>query len=185
MRLPRSGHRGEVGRVGLHQQTVGRNVARYVPEFAGFREGQDAGEADIAAERDAGLGQRAGGAEAVQEEGEVSPGIAFILQDCRDVVVGVAGMDGQRHAGQPGGADMGAEILLLHVARGAVVEVVQAGFADADDLRVVRHLGQGFRRRDRRFRGVVRMHADGAPEVRVRLGHGRQAGGLRRAWCRW
>ena len=40
------------------------------------------------------------------------------------------------------------------------------------------HLGQGFRRRDRGFGGVVRVHADGAPEVGVRFGHGGQAGGL-------
>ena len=53
----------------------------------------------------------------MQKEVEVAAAIPFFLQDCGDVVVGVAGMDGQRQAGQPGGADMGAEIVLLHVAR--------------------------------------------------------------------
>ena len=74
---------------------------------------------------------------------------------------------------------------LLHVAGGAVVEVVQAGLADADDPRVGGQRGEGFGRGDRRLGGVVRVDADGAPEVRVRLGHGRQACGTAPAWCRW
>ena len=61
------------------------------------------------------------------------PVSAFILQDLRDVGVGVAGVDGEGQAGQAGSADVGAEVGLLHVAGGAVVEVVQAGLADADD----------------------------------------------------
>ena len=49
----------------------------------------------------------------------------------------------------------------------AVVEVVQAGLADADDPGMAGHGGDVLRRRDRRFGGVVRMDADGAPEVRA------------------
>ena len=121
----------------------------------------------------------------MQQEGEFSAGIAFILQDLRDVGVGVARMDGQRQPGQAGGADVGAEVLLLHVARGAVVEVVEAGLADADHPRMLGQRGDGFGVGNRRFRGVVRMDADGAPEVGLRLGQRRKALRTAPAWCRW
>ena len=78
-------------------------------------------------------------------------------------------------AGQAGGADMGTEVRLLHVARRAVVEIVQAGLADADDPGMLRQRGDVLGRRDRRLGRVVRMDADGAPEIRLGLGHRRQA----------
>ena len=99
--------------------------------------------------------------------------------------VGVAGMDGERQAGQSRGADMGAEAGLLHVARGAVVEVVEAGLADADDLGMAGQCGDVLGCRDRFLRRVVRVDADGAPEVRLRFGDRRQAAATAPAWCRW
>ena len=62
----------------------------------------------------------------MQQELEVSPIIFFILQDFSDVVIGVAGMDGQWQPSQSRSADMGAEVLLLYFPRGTVIVVVQA-----------------------------------------------------------
>ena len=70
----------------------------------------------IQAERDRPLGQLAAAGEAVQHGREGAlPGL--LLQDARHVVVGLAGMDHQRQAGRARGRDMGAETLLLRVAR--------------------------------------------------------------------
>ena len=106
----------------------------------------------------------------MQQEVEGPAGVAFLAQDGDDVVIRLAGMDAQRQAGQARGADVAAEILGLRVARGLVVEVVQAGFADADDARVVGLGGDLLGRRQRALAGVVRVDADGAPDLGVALG---------------
>ena len=95
-------HRREVRRVGLHQQPIRWKIAGDLPQFSGFREGQDAGEADIAAHRDRRLGQRPRRAEAVQQEAELAAAITFILQDSGDVVRRRRG-HGWRAAGRPAG----------------------------------------------------------------------------------
>src|SRR3546814_10893463 len=48
----------------------------------------------------------------------------------------IAGMDDHRQAGLAGGRDMGKEAALLGVTVAVVVEIVEAGLADADHLRV-------------------------------------------------
>ena len=53
-------HRREIRRVGLHQQTFSGNIARDITDFLGFRECQNTGKADIAAELQRRLGQRTG-----------------------------------------------------------------------------------------------------------------------------
>ncbi len=115
----------------------------------------------------------------MQQEVEFPAAIAFIPQDCGDVVVRVAGVDGERQSRQSGGANMGPEAGLLHVARRSIVEIVQAGFADADDPLVAGERGDGFGRRDRRFGRMVRMHAYGTPEIGLRFDHRRQSLRLR------
>ena len=106
----------EIGRVGLDQDAVGRQVRGDGAQLVGFLEGQDAGERHVEAELDAGEGQVAAAGEAMQHgrEGALP---RFLAQDFRHVVVGLAGMDHQRQAGLAGGRDMGAEALLLRVAR--------------------------------------------------------------------
>ena len=56
----------------------------------------------------------------------------------RHVVVGLARMDHQRQAGLARRRDMGAEALLLRVARAVVVVIVEPGLADRHDLRMPR-----------------------------------------------
>jgi hypothetical protein len=52
-------HRREVRCISLHEQPIRWNVARYLSQFIGFREGQDAGEANMAADRDGRLREHA------------------------------------------------------------------------------------------------------------------------------
>ena len=73
----------------------------------------------------------------MQQEVEATPLLPLFPQDACDIGIGIAGMDAERHAGQTRRPDMGAERRLLHVARCRSVEIVQAGFSDADDLRMV------------------------------------------------
>ena len=58
----------------------------------------------------------------------------FLLENPRGVVVGIARMDDERQAGLARRRDMGAKAALLRVARRVVVVIVEAGFADGDDL---------------------------------------------------
>jgi hypothetical protein len=80
--------------VSFYEQMLGGKVAGHLAQFIGSREGQDAGEADIATHGDRRFRQGAGRAEAVRQEGEIAAGVAFLLQDQGDV--GVA-------RGRPGG----------------------------------------------------------------------------------
>jgi len=101
----------------------------------------------------------------VQQELERTHASPFFLQDSYDILVGVAGMDGERQAGQRRRPHMGAETGLLHRARRLVVEIVQAGLADADAAPVPRQLGDRFCFRNRKFGGVVRVSSDRAPDL--------------------
>ena len=79
-------------------------------------------------------GELAAAGEAMQHGREGAlPGF-LVAGFSRDVVVGLAGVDHQRQAGLAGGRDMGAEALLLRVARRVVVVVVEPRLADRHHL---------------------------------------------------
>lgn len=100
----------------------------------------------------------------MQQEGKGTAAFPFIAKDSGNVGISVPGMDGQRHASQPGRADMGAEIRLLHIPRRPVIEVVEARFPNPDHGGMLRHGGKRFRVWNWRFRRVMGMHADRAPK---------------------
>ena len=105
----------------------------------------------------------------------------FLLEDARHVGVGLARMDDQRQAGLARRGDMGAEALLLRVARRVVVVIVEAGLADRDDLRMARARDQvGRASTSSSSCGVMRMRADRAVDVGKALGD-RQHVGVPRA----
>ncbi len=107
----------------------------------------------------------AAGGEAVHDA-SVGAGAAFLGQDCRHVVIGVAGVDDQRQAGLARGLDVDAQALLLHgLALGGVV-VVEAGFADADELRVAGEGDKLVHRGQRFFGGAHRVGAGGVEDAR-------------------
>ena len=67
-----------------------------------------------------------------------------------------------------GGGDVGAEARRLPVARGEVVEVVEAALADGDDLGFGGELDQRGRVVEPLLAGLVRMDAHGADHARCR-----------------
>ena len=90
--------RGEIGRIGFHQNPIRWKIARYVFDILRILERQDARERDIVAERNSGLGQRPPGRKAMQD-GRESPLLHFALQDRRKIGVRLARMDHERQAG--------------------------------------------------------------------------------------
>src|SRR4051794_1977766 len=93
----------------------------------------------------------------------------FVFEDATTILVGVAGMNHQRQAGCAGGSDMRAKTALLRLARAVLIEVVQPGFAQRNDLWVPRQLDELFRRNTVLLVCMVRMGADGAIDVRKTL----------------
>src|SRR4051794_27291336 len=67
---------------------------------------------------------------------------------------------------------MGAEYLLLNVARAMLVVEVEPGLADTNDPLMFGELRQFGSRYRRVLPCLVRVHADGAPNVLRRLGNG-------------
>ncbi len=64
------------------------------------------------------------------------PAPALLRQNAQRVVIGIARMDADRQAGQAGGPYLTAERLLLHVARRAIIEIIQPGLADTNHARM-------------------------------------------------
>src|SRR4051794_13456300 len=93
----------------------------------------------------------------------------FVFEDATAVVVGVAGMDHQRQADCARGRDMRAKTTFLRLARAVLVEVVQPGLAQRNDLWMLRQLNQLFSRNTVFLVCMVRMGADGAIDVRKTL----------------
>ncbi len=97
-------------------------------------EGQDAGERDVAGRaRWRGGRGRAPPVKQCSTAGK-APFPVSSSRIARHVVVGLARMDHQRQAGLARGGDVGAEALLLRVARAVVVVIVEPGLADRHHL---------------------------------------------------
>ena len=107
----------------------------------------------------------------MHDAGEGGGGV-LLGQDAGHVGVGVAGVDDEGEGGGAGGLDVEAQALLLHGgARGGVV-VVEAGLADADELRVPGEGGELVEPRHRLLGGVHRVGAGGPEDLGVGLGDG-------------
>src|SRR5689334_21498722 len=96
----------------------------------------------------------------------------LLFQDAAAILVRFAGMDDERQTGGARGRDMGAKAPRLRFGRAIVVEVIEAGFAERDDLGMVRKRDQFVWRNAVFLVGVVRMGADGAIDVVVAAGDG-------------
>ena len=93
----------------------------------------------------------------------------FLAHDAQGVVGRGTGMDHQRFTAGPRGADMGTEAFALPFEVAGQPEIVQPGLADRHHLGVV---GQRDQFRHRRLGAVfmVRMHAHGRVDIRMRFG---------------
>ena len=61
-----------------------------------------------------------------------------LLQQGDGILIGIPAMDDERQAREPRRLDMPAEDLLLPLARAVLIEVIEPGLADADDLGMLR-----------------------------------------------
>src|SRR5476649_2926650 len=161
--------RREVGRIGLHQQPLERNVAHDGAQALGRLEGDDARDRDIQAERQRAPRHLGARTEAVDHARESALGILF-LEHVAGLGVGIARMDDQRQAGLARRGDMDAEALGLFVARTVLVIEVEPGLADADHLGMARRLDQPFGGTLPLLLGLVRMDTNRAPDIAVTLG---------------
>ena len=124
---------GEIRRVGLDQDAVGRQSGRDGAQLIGALEGQDPRERDMEPERDRGARELGAGGEAMQHGGEGA--LPCLLgQDARHVGIGLARMDDQRQAGLARRGDVAAEAGLLGVARAEIVVIVEPGLAERHHL---------------------------------------------------
>ena len=98
----------------------------------------------------------------------------LLLQDALTVPVGIAGVDHERQAGHAGGGNVRAKAARLRLRRAVVVEIVEPGLAQRDDLRVPGQLDQLFGRDAVFLVGVMRMGADRAIDVGKALRDGEQ-----------
>ena len=78
-------------------------------------------------------------------------------------------MDDERQSGLARGGDMRAEALLLHVARAVVVMIVEPRLADRHHLGMTRDLDQFLDHDIGLLGGIVRMRADRAEYIVMRL----------------
>ena len=163
------GRRREIGRVGLDEEAVERDVARDGAQILRLLERHDAGERDHEPEAKRSLGQFTRGGETM-EHGAEPPLPHFLRHDRAHVGVGVARVDDQRQVKLAGERDVAAKDALSHLARRTVIVIVEASLADADAFRMAReraHGGEVLRPLPRR---LVRMRADGKENVIVALG---------------
>ena len=81
-------------------------------------------------------------------------------------------MNDQRQAGFAGRGDVCPEAGFLQFPGAVVVVVIQPGLADPDDLGVRRTADEVLDRDDGFFLRLMRVNADGAPDIRVALRNG-------------
>src|SRR6476646_8441399 len=100
----------------------------------------------------------------------------LLFQYAGDIIIGVASMDDQRQARLPRRGDVGAEATLLIGPLAVVVMIIEAGLADAHHLRMACEFHDLFERDVLLLRRVMRMSADRAEYVTMRLDDLKQIG---------
>ena len=163
------GRRREIGRVGLDQKAVERDVARDGAQILRLLERHDAGKRDHETEAERGLGEFTRAGEAMEHSAE-PPLPHFLRQDRGHVGVGVARVDDERQVELASQRDLPAKDALSHVARRAVIVIVEARLADAYAFRMPGEGAHGVEVLRPLPRRLVRMGADGEEDVVVALG---------------
>ena len=141
--LSTHGLRREVGRVGLGEDALRRDLRRREAEVDGLREGGVAGERDVPAALERGREHVRRG-EAVEDDRS-----RVIGERGERVVVRRARVDHDRLPELGGELELGGEESPLVVARRVVAEPVEPGLADRDRLRMCEQLAQRCRGRPR------------------------------------
>lgn len=169
--LAAMGNGGEIGRIGFHQQAVGRAVLGSSLNIGGIFEGENARKREIAAQIQRGFGKGGVFGEAV-DNGFFC---AVFTQQAQGVGGCFAGVDDKRQAALFGGGNVDGETAVLPFQIAAAPVIIQSGFADAGNFRVggmLHQFGGG------EFGGgfAVGVDADGGVDMRMGFGDGEHLG---------
>ena len=159
------GHGGEIGSVGLDQQSIERNHPRGFPRRLGFGKSEHAAEAEMEPEieRLPRLGRSAG--EAVED----AFALVVFAQDLNRVAPGFARVDDDRLAGGLRHLELPEEHGPLRVG-GLIVMVVEADLAEREHFGMREQIAQTVEGFVCRFGGVVGMDSDGRIDERIAIG---------------
>ena len=87
-------------------------------------------------------------------------------------------MDDHRFAGLLSGLQVQTKRLLLQLRRFRLVVIIQTGFTNRHDTRMIEFVQQPIQRRRRTRLHIQRMHADRTVDVVITLGQGFDVGGV-------
>src|SRR6266702_567213 len=158
----------KVGRVCFNQNTVSRPLGCKRAQGLRLLEGQDAREADVEPKRHR-LQCELAPAGVTMQHGAKRSLCRFLLQDAAAILVGLAGVDHQRQAGGTSRGNVGTKAPRLRLRRAVVVEIIEPGFTERDDLGMLRQRDQLVRRDAVLLIRVMRMGADRAIDVIIAL----------------
>src|SRR5208337_5018038 len=122
-------------------------------------------------EVEAALGVFEGAREAVENAAEAG-GLPDFFEEAEAIVPSIAAMDDDGELGGVREFHLLAEDALLNVARGVIVEVVQADLSPGDDFGMLGKLGQSVEMRRGDFLRLVGMDADRGVDPVVGFGVG-------------
>ena len=174
------GLRREVGRVGLGEDPVGRNLRRRVAELGRLRVGDVAGERDVPAALERGRQQARATRSSAGRPCRRSRRAPRAVSSSAARVWITTGLPSSAAS-----VELRGEEAALGVARRVVAEVVEPGLADRDRLRVREQARAARRGRPRRpLRGLVRVDAEDREDAVVALRELERRAGRRRWSCR-
>ena len=130
-------------------------------------EGDNAGEGYVKIQVHCRLGDFQGFGEAVHYPADLVR--TLFAHNAQRVLAGGAGMDDQRFSARARGADMRAKPRPLPFQVAVLAIIIQAGFADGDNLRVSRELDQ-ISCRWTVVLVLIRMHANRSKKLRIAFG---------------
>src|ERR1051326_4557779 len=173
-------NRSEVGAIGFNQHTIERYLRRGIANLLGFRKAYISGKRNYEAHIERALGVTPGSGKAVENAAEpaglpVSLNQAEAIFPCVFGIVGLAAVDDDRELRSARRFHLTDEDLLLAVARGMVVEIVQANFSPSDDLFVSGKLFQFGEGCVVREFGLVGVDANGSVHKRILLSEANSA----------
>ena len=126
----------QIRRVGLDHDAIGREFGREIAQGLRVLEGQNSRERNRKTQSDR-FHRKIAPAGVAMQHGAKRPFGHFVFEDATAVFIGLAGMNDQRQTGRAGCCNMRAKATLLCFARAVLVEIIQPGFAQRHDLRMI------------------------------------------------
>lgn len=164
------GHRRQKRRIGLDQQPVCGSSSGDIPHHTGTSEGDDAWNGNVPAGGANLLHRGDVAGEAVVEHAGPTKCL-FFLQDPESFAIGFAVVDDDRLIQFQRELNLRAETGSLRVAGGVVVVIIEAHLTKGDAARIGGKLADRRRHLVGPILGIVRMNADGKPNVGVPIRH--------------